>query len=120
MKSFDKYYGFLSFIDAEFKCPKRTKRRVGEPRIKWWTLTKEKAGLIAERIADEGAWRRTEDADSMWESVADCIRRSAKETLGLSRGGGSRIEGAWWWNEEVKEKVKAKKEAFAEFMSSSL
>ena len=33
--------------------------------------------------------------------------------------GGNRMEGAWWWNEEVKEKVKAKKEAYAEFMSSS-
>jgi len=55
----------------------------------------------------------------MWEAVVDCIRRSTKETLGLSRGGGNRMEGAWWWNKEVKEKVKAKKEAFAKFMSSS-
>jgi len=29
------------------------------------------------------------------------------------------MEGAWRWNEEVKEKVKAKKEAFVEFMNSS-
>ena len=29
------------------------------------------------------------------------------------------MEGAWWWNEEVKEKVKAKKEAYVEFMRSS-
>ena len=29
------------------------------------------------------------------------------------------MEGAWWWNEEIKEKVKAKKEAYAEFMRSS-
>jgi len=84
----------LLVLDAEFKYPRRTKRRVREPRIKWWTLTKEKAGLIAERIADEGAWRRAGDADSMWEAVADCIRRSAKETLGLFRGGGNRMEGA--------------------------
>ena len=55
----------------------------------------------------------------MWEAVADYIRRSAKETLGLPRGGGTRMEGAWWWNEEIKEKVKAKKEAYAEFMSSN-
>jgi len=60
-----------------------------------------------------------EEADSMWEAMVDCIRRSAKETLGFSRGGGNRMEGTWWWNEAVKEKVKAKKEAYAEFMSSS-
>jgi len=101
----------LLVLDVVCKYPRRTKTRVGEPRIKWWTLTKEKAGLIVAKIADERAWRRAEDADSMWEAVADCIRRSATETLGLSRGGGNRMEGAWWWNEEVKEKVKAKKEA---------
>jgi len=55
----------------------------------------------------------------MWEAVADCIRSSAKETLGLSRRGGNRMEGAWWWNKAVKEKIKAKKEAYAEFMSSN-
>ena len=109
----------LLVLDAEFKYPKRSQRRTEEPRIKWWTLTKEKAGLIAERLAEERVWRRAKDADSMWDVVADCIRRSAKETLGLSRGGGNRMEGAWWWNEEVKKKVKAKKEAYAEFMSSS-
>ena len=42
-------------LDAEFKYPRRAKRGVSEPRIKWWTLTKEKAGQIAERIAEEGA-----------------------------------------------------------------
>ena len=70
----------LLVLDAEFKFPRRTKRGVGEPRIKWWTLTKEKAGLIAERIAEEkGAWRRAGDADSMWEAVADCIRRREQD-----------------------------------------
>jgi len=28
------------------------------------------------------------------------------------------MEGAWWWNEEVKVKVREKKEAFAIFMNS--
>jgi len=99
----------LLVLDVVCKYPRRTKRRVGEPRIMWWTLTKEQAGLIAKRIAEGRAWRRAEDVDSMWRAMADCIRRSAKETLGLSRGGTNRMEGAWWWNEEVKEKVKAKK-----------
>jgi len=89
----------LMVLDMEFKYAKRSNRRVREPRIKWWTLTKETAGLIVERIAEERAWRRVEGADSMWDAVADCIRRSAKETLGLSMGGGNRMRGAWWWNE---------------------
>jgi len=83
----------LLVLDAEFKCSKRKKRRVGDPRVKWWTLTKENAGLITERITEEGAWRRAEDADSIWEAMADCIRRPAKEILGSSRRGGNKMEG---------------------------
>jgi len=109
----------LLVLDVVCKYPRRPQRRVGELKIKWWSLMKEKVGLIIERIAEERAWRRAEDADLMWEAVVDCIRKSAKETLGLFRGGGIRMEGAWWWNEGVKEKVKAKKEAYAEFLSSS-
>ena len=49
----------------------------------------------------------------MWEAMTECIRRSAKEILGISRRVGNKMEGVWWWNEEVKEKVKEKKEAYA-------
>jgi len=45
--------------------------------------------------------------------LAGCIREATKEFLGISRGGGSRLEGAWSWNEEVKEKVKDKQNAYA-------
>ena len=54
----------------------------------------------------------------MWKAMADCIRRSAIEVLGTSRRGGHKMEGAWWWNEEVKETVREKKKAFAVFMNS--
>ena len=80
----------LLVLDVEFKYSKRKKRRVADPRVKWWTFTKENAGLIAERIIEEGAWRRVEDADSMWEAMAYCIRRSAKEILGFSRRDGNK------------------------------
>jgi len=56
----------LLVLDVEFKCSKWKKRRVGGLRVKWWTLTKENAVLVSERITEEGAWRRVEDADTMW------------------------------------------------------
>jgi len=63
----------LLILDVEFKCSKRKNMRVGDPKVKWWTLTKENTGLTAERITEEGAWRRVEDADSMWEAMVDCF-----------------------------------------------
>jgi len=42
----------LLVLDMEFNGSKWKKRRVGDPRVKWWTLTKENAMLIAERIAE--------------------------------------------------------------------
>jgi len=55
----------------------------------------------------------------MWDGVAQCIRRSAKKVLGISKGGGGRIRGALWWNEEGKEKVKEKQNAYAALSSST-
>jgi len=48
--------------------------------------------------------------------MAECIQRSAKEVLGVSKGGSGKTEGAWWWSEEVKEKVKPKQEKYEALM----
>ena len=45
----------LLVLDVEFQCLKLNKRRVGDPRVKWWTLTKENIRLLSERITEGGA-----------------------------------------------------------------
>ena len=53
----------------------------------------------------------------MWGDTAECIRRLAKEILCVSRGGSAGLKGAWWQNEEVKEKVKDKREGYKALVS---
>ena len=40
-------------MDVEFKCSKWKKRNVRDPRVKWWTLTKENAVKLSEGILKE-------------------------------------------------------------------
>ena len=105
-------------LDFEFNGVKWMRRGVEDLRVKWWNLTKENTMKLSARITEERVWRRVEDSDMMWETMADCIRKSAKEILGASWRGGNKMKGAWWWNEGVKEKVKEKKDAFNAFMNS--
>ena len=107
----------LLVMDRVIKNCKVKKRGGGIDRIRWWNLTRENVIKILEKIKSETNWKLVGDADVMWEGMAQCIRRSAKEVLGVSRGGGGIRSGSWWWNEEVREKFKEKQKAYAAFRS---
>ena len=95
----NKYFGTqhrLLVFDVEFKCYKWKRESVGEPRVTWWNLTRENDIKLAERISEEGVWKKVEDADTIWEAMAKCIQRSTKEILGISRRWGSKMKGTWW------------------------
>ena len=57
--------GYIVVLDVEFKCSKWKKRSVGDPRVKWWNLTKENNMKLPETSTEEGAWRQVEDANTM-------------------------------------------------------
>ena len=61
-------------------------------------MTVEKVTKLAEKIKTEGKWTVEGDAKRIWEEMAECIRRLAREVLGVSKGGGGRMRGAWWWS----------------------
>ena len=73
---------------------------------------------LSEKIKTEDKWKLEGDSSKIWEEMANCIRKSAREVLGVSREGSMRIKGAWWWSEEVKGKVKAKQEKYKVLMES--
>jgi len=50
--------------------------------------------------------------------MTECIRKSAKEVLGVYKEGSGRMKGAWWWSEEVKGKVKEKQEKYRALVGS--
>ncbi|XP_070008678.1 uncharacterized protein [Nicotiana sylvestris] len=99
---------------------RRKKRLVrGCPRIRWGALTKGKAQELEGRLSAMGAWRSSRDTNTMWSTTADCIRKAAREVLGISSGRTGRHKGNWWWNAVVQDKVEAKKVAYLRFVGSS-
>ncbi|XP_070010398.1 uncharacterized protein [Nicotiana sylvestris] len=55
----------------------------------------------------------------MWSTTVDCIRKAAREVLGISSGRTGRHKGDWWWNAVVQDKVEAKKATYMRFVGSS-
>lgn len=55
----------------------------------------------------------------MQTKTANCIRETAREVLGVSKGCSSGHKGDWWQNGEVQGKVEAKKEAYQKLMESN-
>jgi len=66
------------------------------------------------KIKEEGDLRIGGDPDKNVRRNEECIWRSTQEILAVSKGGGGKMKGARWWNEEVKEKVKEKQDDYTD------
>ncbi|XP_075106986.1 uncharacterized protein LOC142179978 [Nicotiana tabacum] len=54
----------------------------------------------------------------MWSTTAYCIRKVAREVLGVSLGYYGGHKGDCWWNEVVQDKVEAKKVVYLKLAGS--
>uniref|UniRef100_A0A1S4CKI2 Craniofacial development protein 2-like n=1 Tax=Nicotiana tabacum TaxID=4097 RepID=A0A1S4CKI2_TOBAC len=81
-------------------------------------IPKAKVQELGVKLVTMGAWRTSGDVSVMWITTAQCIRKAAREVLGVSKGYSGSHKGDWWWNEEVQEKVKTKKAAYLKLVES--
>ncbi|KAF3656600.1 hypothetical protein FXO37_15372 [Capsicum annuum] len=85
---------------------------IAKTQIDFLLLRKEDRALCKDcKVIPRGTWR-------LWDRAASCITEAAREVLGVSRGRAGRHKG-WWWNEEVKKKVKTKKGAYVKLIESN-
>ena len=60
-------------------------------------------------------WRGGEvESVEEWEMFRDIVMECTNDVCGMRRGGGQRIKGSEWWNEEVGGAVAKKRSAFEE------
>jgi hypothetical protein len=48
----------------------------------------------------------------MWMGIATCFRKVASEEFRVTKGGKREAKEIWWWNENVQNAIKEKKECF--------
>ena len=80
-----------------------------KPKIRWWKLKEtscQKAFKQVNRIV--GGENGLSDE---WDKTAKMLRKTAKTVLGVTFGKRKGDRETWWWNEEVQESIKEKKEA---------
>ena len=99
-------------MDIKIKKQYRARKEKINPRTKWWKLKGEKLELFKNKILKEAPWNIEDETNTMWNKMAACIRGVSKEILGESKGRGPQFKETWWWNEEVQNVVKNKRECF--------
>ncbi|XP_070017332.1 uncharacterized protein [Nicotiana sylvestris] len=109
----------LLVMDIRIRIRRKKRSVRGRPIIRWGALTKDKAQELEGRLSAMGAWRSSGDANTMWSTTADCIRKAAREVLGISSGRTGGHKGDWWWNVVAQGKVEAKKAAYLRFVGST-
>ncbi|XP_063389078.1 uncharacterized protein LOC134674852 [Cydia fagiglandana] len=88
--------------------PDKTKR------IKWKEIHSPKGTVLIKAIEDylKTDLCENKNANTMWANFEDFCQMKAQQTLGVSRGGLATNKDTTWWNNGVKDIIKAKRDAF--------
>ncbi|KAI8439845.1 hypothetical protein MSG28_001314 [Choristoneura fumiferana] len=97
-------------------------RRDNTERIKWKELHGDKGiqfiNIIKSYLTEDLG--RDKTTDKMWQDFEDVCHKQARLTLGVSKGGPPTAKDPTWWNDEIKQIIKAKREAFKLWQKSKL
>ncbi|PKA62210.1 hypothetical protein AXF42_Ash015095 [Apostasia shenzhenica] len=73
-------------LDSKIKYWRRNNKSKSYPRTRWWNLKNENKCIFKKKVLELGQWNINGDTDLMWLTVANCIRKVAKDVLGESKG----------------------------------
>ncbi|XP_070009540.1 uncharacterized protein [Nicotiana sylvestris] len=79
-------------------CKRKRRKRAmyNQHRIKWVALTEAKAQELGVKLVTMGAWRCSGEASATLTMTAQCIRETARQVLGVSKGYSGGHKGDWW------------------------
>ncbi|XP_070050871.1 uncharacterized protein [Nicotiana tomentosiformis] len=85
----------------DLEITRKRKAVFSQHMIKWGALTEAKAQELGVKLLTMRALRSNGDASTMWTTTAQCIRKAAREVLGVLKSYSCSHKGDWWWNGEV-------------------
>ena len=97
----------------------KRKRRTREKRIKIWTLKGEKVTEYRDNVEEEYQLGADTNTKESWNSFKKVVMRAAEEICGTTKGGKHLERETWWWNEEVHESLRRKKDSFKKWQVQS-
>ena len=88
---------------------KKKKAEKVQPKIRWWKLKETSCQELfrQEVIRILGGKDRLPDE---WDKTAEMLRKTAETVLGETFGKRKGDRETWWWNEEVQESIKKKRQ----------
>jgi hypothetical protein len=69
--------------------------------------------MFKKRVLKEGPWHEGGDANSMRMKMSTCIRKVTSEEFRVTKRGIHETKEIWWWNENVQNAIKEKKDCFS-------